>query len=126
MRKEGVAGFYQLTLQTITKNRAILEGRPCRLDLRLDGSFTVTNYPVWARESSDPPRVTEFVSTTGRWSCGEANISYRGQECWGVVFSNGKVGIHPLALRSKGAPYNLMFIYGDGDEGMVMVFGKKK
>src|SRR2546427_6651426 len=46
----------QLTRQTITPNGlAVLEGRPCQLDLRPDGSFTVTNYPQWAPDSSATP-----------------------------------------------------------------------
>lgn len=126
-KHEDIAGIYQLTQQTITTNGlAVLEGRPCRLDLRIDGSFTVTNYPQWSPDSSAKPHVVAFISTTGCWRCDTVNISYNGHECWGVAFSDTHVGIDPLALRSKGAPYDLMLTYGDGDDGTVMTFGRKK
>ena len=127
-KQEDIAGVYQLTQQTITTNGlAVLEGRPCQLDLRIDGSFTVTNYPQWSPDSSAEPHVVAFISTTGRWHCDTTvNILYNGHECWGVVFSGTDVGIDALALRSNGAPYDLMLTYGDGDDGTVMTFGRKR
>jgi hypothetical protein len=126
-KQADVAGVYQLTQQTISTNGlAILEGHLCQLDLRLDGSFTVTNYPRWSPDSSTTPHVAEFISTTGRWRCDTVGIIYSTHEYWGVVFSDTHVEIDALALRSKGAPYDLMLTYGDGDDGTVMTFGKKK
>ncbi len=122
-----VAGVYVLTRQTITPTGlAVLEGRPCQLDLRPDGSFTVTNYPDWSPDSSTPPHVAAFISTTGRWDCSTVHIIYDGHLCWGVVFSDTEARIDALALRSEGSPYDLMLTYGDGDEGKVMTFGRKK
>ena len=126
-KQADVVGVYQLTRQTITPNGlAVLEGRPCQLDLRPDGSFTVTNYPQWGPDSSATPHVTAFISTTGRWRCDTVNIIYNGKNCWGVVFSDSDSAIDALALRSKGAPYDLMLTYGDGDDGTIMQFGRKK
>ena len=124
---EDVAGVYHLNRQTITPDGlAVLEGRSCQLDLRPDGTFTATNYPQWAPDTNPVPQIAGFISTTGRWRCDTVNINYNGHECWGVVFADAKVGIDSLALRSKGAPYDLMLTYGDGDDGTVMVFGKQK
>jgi len=123
-----IAGVYELTHQTITtEGLAVLKGQPCQLALRPDGSFTVTNYPRWSPESDSSPPVAEFVSATGHWRCDTINIMYDGHLCWGVLFSDSKGGIDALALRSKGAPYNLMLTYGgEYDEGRVMIFGRKK
>ena len=101
------------------------EGAEVFCDLRPDGSFTVTNYPRWLSVSSTTPRVGEFISTTGRWCCDTVGIFYDDHECWGVVFSDTHVAIDTLALRSNGAPYDLMLTYGDPDEGAVMTFGRK-
>lgn len=124
---EDVAGVYHLTRQTITTNGlAVLEGRVCQMDLRPDGSFSVTNYPRWSPDDdSTEPHVVAFISTTGRWSCNTLNISYRDRLCWGVVFVNADPQLDSLALRRKGAPYDLMLTFGDGDDGTVMTFGKK-
>ena len=127
-KQEDVAGVYQLIQQTIKADGlAVLAGRPCELDLRTDGSFTVTNYPRWSTAAAPGATpVAEFISTTGRWRCDRLGIIYDGHECWGVVFSDTQAELHSLALRRKGAPYELMFTFGDGDEGKVMTFGKKK
>jgi hypothetical protein len=126
-KQEDVAGVYELTGQTITKNGlAVLEGRTCRLDLRPDGSFSVTNYPQWSPDSSPEPRIVSFISTTGRWRCDDTRmLSGRGRPYWSVLFLDTPAGMDSLALRSKGAPYDLMLIYGDGDDGTVMMLGKK-
>ncbi len=134
-KQEDVVGVYELTRQTITGDGlAVLGGRPCQLDLRPDGSFTVTNYPQWGPVSSgaahvttsETPGVTTFTSTKGRWCCDKVNIMYDGKMCWGVVFSDSDTAIDALALRRKGEPYDLMLTYGDGDDGTIMQFGRKK
>ena len=92
------------------------------------------NYPQWGPASSATahaaasatPRVIGFISTTGRWRCDTVNIIYNGKNCWGVVFSDSDTAIDALALRSKGAPYDLMLTYGDGDDGTIMQLGRKK
>lgn len=122
-KQEDVVGIYQVKQQTITTNGlAVFGDRMCQLDLRPDGSFSVTNYPQW-------PYATAFISTTGHWRCatiGGVYIRGRSQNFWGIVFSDSDTRIDPLALRSKGAPYDLMLTYGDGDDGTVMTFGRKK
>ena len=100
-KQEDIAGVYQLTRQTITKNGlAALEGRLCRLELRPDGSFSVTNYPHWSPDSSPEPHIVSFVSTTGRWRWDSTRIISQGGPCWSVTLA----GIDSLALRSNGAP----------------------
>jgi hypothetical protein len=124
---QDVTGIYQLTQQTITPDGlAVLSGKMCELDLRADGSFSVTNYPRWSSASSAAPPTPEFISTTGRWRCDSVGAMYNGHLCWSVVFSDTQTPIGALVLRRNGAPYDLMFIYGDADEGAVMLFGKKK
>ena len=122
---ENIPGSYQLIQNTITTNGlAFLEGRQCQLDLQADGLFTVTNYPQWSRLSSAKAPNAQFVSTTGRWHCETIGI-YNGHQYFGIVFSDSSMGIDALALRSNGSPYDLMLTYGDGDDGTVMMFGKR-
>jgi hypothetical protein len=126
-KPEDVTGIYQLTQQTITPNGlAVLSGKMCELDLRSDGSFSVTNYPRWSPASSAAPPTPEFISTAGRWRCDSVGAMDNGQPCWSVVFSDAPASMDSLTLRRNGAPYDLMFIYGDADEGAVILFGKKK
>jgi hypothetical protein len=123
-KTEDLIGSYALTGQTITSNGlALLQGRQCQLDLRPDGSFSVTNYPSLSSSDSHP---ATFISGTGHWRCGALRMPYCGQDCWGLVFSSTNVGIEELALRSHGAPYDLMLTHGDPDEGAYLLFTKRK
>ena len=48
-----VVGLYVLAGQTLTEERLdILQGRTCEIDLQSDGTFSVTNFPVWAEASA--------------------------------------------------------------------------
>ena len=124
-KQEDLPGTYFLIRQTITTNGlVVLQGRQCQLDLPPDGSFTITNFPRWSPLSNTQPRVTAFISATGRWRCETVSTLFNNKRCWGVVFSDPQ--IPSLELRSKGAPYDLMLTYGEGDDGAVMLFGKKK
>jgi hypothetical protein len=124
-KPEDISGNYQLIKQTITTNGlAFLEGRQCLLNLKSDGSFTVTNYPRWSQLSSAKAPRAEFISTTGHWHCETFGI-YNGHQFFGIVFSDSAGEIDELALRSNGSPYDLMFTYGDCDDGTVMTFGKR-
>jgi len=115
-KQEDIVGVYQLTQQSITPaGLAILKGRSCHLDLRPDGSFVVTNYPMWSLDRS--AHVTNFVSTTGYWHFAQPGTAY-----WGIELWKGSIRIGSLNFRGKSLPYNLMMTYGDADEGMVMIF----
>ena len=128
-KQEDISGVYHLIRQTVTTNGlAFLKGRDCRLEIRADGSFTVTNYPKWTQAYSSNLPSCEFISAAGKWHCETIGISYKGNSAcnyFGVVFSGSSAGIEPLALRSDGSPYNLMLTYGDADEGLFMTFGKQ-
>lgn len=120
--RKDIVGSYILTKQTITPNgTAILEGRFCRLDLRPDGSFTVTNYPVWTND-----RFPGFVSTNGHWQCATVGLVYGNEEVWGIRFSDTDSSIDLLSFTGKAAPYDLMMTYGDADENRVMILEKKR
>ena len=124
-RQEDIVGSYLLTQQTITSNGlAVLQGRQCQLDLGPDGSFSITNYPIWIETSSEDIHITNFVFTTGHWA-GDKIGSTHGQPLWGVRF-DANTHILATALTGKQAPYGLFMIYGDGDEGREMVFEKRK
>jgi hypothetical protein len=126
-KQEDIVGKYSLTRQTITTNGlAILAGRSCELELRFDGTFAVTNYPMWS--DTRPSRVTALVSMSGQWHCDKIGAYYdRGQshDIWAAVFDT-QSGVSRMAFRSNGAPYDLMYIYGDGDDGAFVMFGRQK
>jgi len=117
-----IVGSYTLTSQTIIANdMAFLHGQVCRLELQTDGSFTVTNYPVWTNS-----QLLGLISTDGRWQCSTVGIVDGDQDVWGIRFSDTDNIIDLLSFMGKAAPYDLMMTYGDGDENKVMIFKKDK
>lgn len=130
-KQEDVVGTYALTQQTVAPGGLdFLQGQQCLLELRGDGSFSVTNYPTWTEAFS--PTNGQFVasiSTTGRWSCdpvGTVSDGTTSQSYWGVRFSDASPQLDSLALTGKNPPYGLIMTYGDPDSGTVMIFDKKK
>jgi hypothetical protein len=130
-KQEDVAGSYLLTQQTITPGGwGSLKGQQCVLELRGDGTFSVTNYPTWTEAFSPTSGLfVAFISTTGRWSCdtvGTVSDGRTSQSYWGVRFSDADTQLDSLALTGKTPPYGLIMTYGDPDSGTVMIFEKRK
>jgi len=115
-KKEDVAGSYVLVAQSVTTNGlSAFQGRQCRLDLKPDGAFSVTNYINW--------RQSDFMSTTGHWKC-ETVGSTEGHDMWGVRFDS-EPRIEDAALSGKTAPYRIVMIFGDPDSDETMIFEKR-
>jgi hypothetical protein len=120
--QQDITGSYVLTRQTITTNgMAVLQGGQCRLDLQLDGSFMVTNYPTWTNGE-----LAGLLSTTGQWHCTTVGFVFNNQNVWGIRFSEADQRMDSLSFTGKAAPYGLLMTYGDPDENAVMIFERKK
>ena len=125
-RPEDAVGTYVLTDQTIMDGGlSALNGRQCKMTIRADGYFSVTNYPD-RREaiSSSGPYFKNFLSITGRWTIGSPGSS-RGKTCWGMLFMDEENKIAPVAFTGQAPPYGLISILGDPDSNIVMIFKKE-
>lgn len=120
-KQADIAGSYLLTHLTITTNgMAALGGRMCQLDLQADGSFAVTNYPIWTNS-----QLENFISTTGHWRCDTVGLVHDNQSVWGIRFADCDNRLDLLSFTGNAAPYGLLMTYGDPDENAVMIFEKK-
>lgn len=116
-----LSGSYLFAQQTITTNNVpALQSQPCQLNLNPDGSFEITNYPIW-----NDSQISRFITTTGYWRC-EVVGTVGTNNSWGIRFSGADKGLDDLQLMGTNAPYRLLMTYGDGDENLTMVFEKKK
>jgi hypothetical protein len=117
-----VVGTYVLTSQSVTENGLLaLEGRPCQLALFADGSFTLTNYPNWMTVSKTQ-QITEFGSTAGTFTIDEIGLA-NGKPLWGIRFrSKPDLQFPEPGFVGTAAPYRLVSVYGDADEGREMLF----
>jgi hypothetical protein len=93
-----MVGTYVLVDQTVVKGGlSAMQGRQGRLDLRTDGTFTVTNYPKWSDVSSGgADKFASFISTSGRWAMDRVGTTYdygpNPNACWGITFFVGTPG----------------------------------
>jgi len=130
--KSAIVGSYVLIDQTVLKSGlSAMQGRQCHLDLRIDGTFTVTNYPNWSEVSGDPDKFTSFtsfISPSGHWRINTVGLTYnhgsQAESCWGIDFYDSQ--IDPIAFTGQTEPYELISILGDPDSDMVLRFIKRK
>lgn len=130
-QQSDVVGSYVLTDQTVIKGGySALQGRQCQLDLRPDGSFSITNYPNWREMvSASSSNFNTFISTEGRWTLCSVGTTYdygpNPKNCWGMRFSESDDKIDPMTLTGEVSSYGLITILGDPDSNTVIVFKKK-
>jgi hypothetical protein len=121
-----IVGTYVLSGQTVVPGGvSALGGRQCRLDVRPDGTFSVTNYP-----QSSGRRFSTFHSTTGTWQLAIVGTSYGygsdAKDCWGLRFQGSGYRIDPTAFTGPEEPYGLLTILGDPDSNSAIRFKKKE
>jgi hypothetical protein len=96
----------------------LLKGQSCQLDLNPDGTFQVTNYPNWN------------ASARGRWEFVAAGTTYSygttPQQMWGIQLKADGGEVDTLDLTGKAAPYGLVKLHAEADEGAQLTFEKKK
>jgi len=127
-KKEDVVGSYALTHENIS---AIPEVRQCELNLKPDGTFSVTNYPTWTDPHSPTShQFVAFLSTTGRWSfdwIGGFTQDTTNYKIWGVRFEAADSKVRQMAITGKAPAYDgLVMTYGDPDSYRTMLFDRKK
>lgn len=130
--ESAIVGTYVLIDQTVVRGGlSAMQGRQGRLDLRTDGTFTVTDYPNWSEVSSgDADKFTSFISTSGRWTIDRVGTTYdygpNPKASWGITFSDAESQIDPTAFTGQTVPYGLVSILGDPDSDMVLRFEKRQ
>lgn len=120
-----VAGTYVLSEQTVIPGGVLaFTNRPCEIDVHLDGTFNVTNYP-----QSSGSAFGSFVSATGTWRIATVGISYgyssNPKDCWGIRFEGAGNRIDPTAFTGPQQPYGLLTILGDPDSNLTLRFKRK-
>jgi len=122
---QNVVGVYVLKTQTLTDEELnFLGDKQATIELDSSGVYTATNFPVW-KEWEAGYRFDRLFSTTGNWQI-ESTGSISGEGAWAIRLTPS---LDPLALSpaitNNTPPHGLLFTYGDGDAGDVMIFEKK-
>ncbi len=121
-----VVGRYVLTDQTVVAGGvSALQGKPCVIDLRADGTFTATNVPPWETDSPGTDFFNTLLSGSGTWridSVGSVDDGGRPLKThWGVYLDSQTVKMEPVGLTGQKPQYGLIFTLGDPDSGDAMI-----
>lgn len=130
-QESDVAGCYTLARQTVTRDGlAALQGKPCAITLRSDGSFTATNVPPWEQGSPGTNFFGALLTGSGTWqiiSVGSVDNGTRPLKThWGVSLDSPASQMKPAGLTGGKPPYGLIFTLGDPDAGEAMLLEKSK
>ena len=128
-----LVGQYAFELQTADTNNVSLNSElkdriiiP-KIKINEDGTYSVNDLPVF--EFHLPTKFKDLVSGNGQWniiadeifnSDGKVTGYFYRVELNGLPFEVKKVG-----LMNNKPPYNLIFGFGDPDQGHVMIFKKE-
>ncbi len=126
-----LVGRYVLTSQMVNDaGLAALNGKPCEIELRADGSFSATNVLAKGVDSPAPNFFLTLVSGTGTWeptSVGSISDGFGpSKTLWGVGFDSSAGAFESVGLTGSGPPYGLIYTIGDPDAGDAMIFERAK
>jgi hypothetical protein len=124
-----LVGCYTLKSQSVTPGGlSDLQGRPCEIELRADGTFTAANIPP---RGLDPP-FSNFASAllagSGSWRIDNlgtsaafgTNFRKKYHRCWGIKLDSPVAKMHNINLTGQRPPYGLVFVLGDPDSDYTM------
>lgn len=125
---ENVVGVYILKEQTLsTGGLNFIQGQPATIELLDDGTYTVTNFPLWKEIGATEYEFKSLLTMTGTWqieAVGTVSNSAESTTAWGIVFEPA-LDDSVANLMNNEPPHGLIFTYGDPDSGDVMIFEKE-
>ena len=130
-KESDVVSLYTLTSQSVTRDGlAVMQGHPCFIELRADGTFIATNVPpLMLGHSPDANFFSTLISGSGTWHFadvgGVGDGSGTVKTHWGVDMDSAAAHFMPVGLSGAKSPYGLIYTLGDPDEGMALILEKK-
>ena len=130
-----IPGTYVLSDQTLNDMpidkltaRNGSKSSPHQLILYSNGTFSMINMPVWAgdwaNKSIDEWSISKFQSGSGRW---KIEVTRMGDDAdyWGLTFTSPNISVGNATFSGEKSPYDIIFGYGDPDEGNAMIYEKQ-
>jgi hypothetical protein len=130
-KAEDVAGSYTIKSQTVTVGGlSALQGKPCVVELRADGSFTATNIPPFQEAFSGTNYFTTLVSGSGTWRIDGVGLVSDGKAPlkthWGIYLDSPIAKFEPAGLTAQTRPFGLIFTLGDPDGGQAIILERAR
>lgn len=109
-----VVGRYALASQTVSAGGlAVLEGRPCTIELRADGTFCATNVPG-ERDFPGPDFFDTLVTVSGTWRVEVVAHGFSFQTFWGARFDSEGAEVPSALLIGRKPPFGLELTLVEG------------
>ena len=97
-----------------------------KIEIKKDGTYQVVNFPVF--ENWDPI-YTGLITNSGKWNKTTVSSTSDGmgelKSIWGLNLNGLPKESKNAILMNKKRPHDLLFGFGDPDEGNVMIFKKE-
>ena len=131
-QESDVVGRYTLTSQSVKRDGlAVMQGHPCFIELRADGTFIATNVPPLLLDSPGTNFFSTLISGSGTWHLDSVGSVGGGagtttKTWWGVDLDSTVTRYQHVGLSGAKSPYGLIYTLGDPDEGMSLILEKKQ
>ncbi|WP_196889828.1 hypothetical protein [Aureivirga sp. CE67] len=94
--------------------------------IKSNNEFEIKNIPYF---KGFPPKYSGLISEKGKWQkdvLGAIDVGEKENlEHWGIHFIEMRKELKGAGLMNKKDPYDLVFTFGDPDQGEVMIFKKE-
>ena len=98
-----------------------------KIIIKPNGEFEVENIPYF---KGFPPEYDGQITKKGKWTkdvLGAVDIGKKENlKHWGIHLIEMPIELKGAGLMNKKYPYDLIFTFGDPDQGEVMIFKKEK
>ena len=131
--KTELVGVYEFELQTADRNivefidpitnRKTLP----QININNDGTYLVIDLPVF--DFNYPNNFKRLVTTEGKWELSTigsiSNGKEKNEKHFGIILPELPDELKYAGLMNKERPFDIIFGFGDPDQGKVMIFKKK-
>lgn len=132
-RSDDLAGKYLLAKQELTvEGMDFLQGQQAAMELMGDGSYSITNLPLWEQAEANRYNFTcgKLISTTGHWRVIDLGRG-KGKQLWGLELrhdSGESLSKLPkvMVVTNEGFPHGLFFDLGDEERILVMFYERAR
>lgn len=96
-----------------------------QIEIKNNGTYSAKNFPVFKNWN---PVFTKLITISGKWNksiVGTVNLGNEDKRCWGINLKGLEQEFQRISLMNNKSPYEIIFGYGDPDEGNAIIFRKK-
>lgn len=130
-KTEELIGTYYLDKNSVIynipefKNSLKNEKTIPQIEIKNNGTFLAKDFPVFKNWD---PIFSGLITKSGKWNksiTGKVDLGNGERNIWGINLSGLKQEFQRISLMNNEFPYEIIFGYGDPDEGNAIIFKRK-